>query len=136
MRTLLVTLLVAVTIRAADLSHAMELVVVWQHRLGLTAWQVSIGFAAASDLKGAGEVHYSLQTMQASIRLLDPATVSPLADVQANYAERIVVHELVHLALVPIKGASGEALRREDERAVKHITDALLASQASKVCGQ
>jgi predicted metallopeptidase len=45
--------------------------------------------------------------------------------------ESVVVHELVHISLTPVVGAlrGVESTDSEEERAVRHITAALLAAQ-------
>ncbi|MGD0497558.1 MAG: hypothetical protein ABSC23_03880 [Bryobacteraceae bacterium] len=98
---------------------------VWQGRMNLGNWKVSVTFIPARDLRpktvGRAEIEYPSRT--AVIRVLWPSTEAMV--------ESVIVHELVHLSLTPTLDTlrGDESIDREEERAVRHITEALLAAQ-------
>jgi hypothetical protein len=104
---------------------------VWQDRLKLQDWSISIKQAHPSDLRRGtlGNIHWDADKQTAMIRVLDAA------DYQMPYAAALkdmqftVVHELVHLELSSLtrnfKSRSEESYSGE-EQAVNGMADALL----------
>ena len=108
-------------------AFVQERLAVWQERLKLKDWQISIVMARRGDLKPKtlGATHWDKDKKRASISVLDPVEYNlPFRDI-LNDLELTVVHELVHLdlALLP----RSEASRSNEEHAVNRIADALLA---------
>jgi predicted metallopeptidase len=68
---------------------------------------------------------------RAVIQVLDPVDHRLPEDQMLALVESVVVHELVHISLTPVVGALRcvESTDSEEERAVRHITAALLAAQ-------
>jgi hypothetical protein len=100
---------------------------VWQERLKLKDWQISIVMARRSDLKPKtlGATHWDKEKKCASISVLDPSEYDlPFRDI-LNDLELTVVHELVHLDLAALPRS--EASRSNEEHAVNRLADALLA---------
>ena len=100
---------------------------VWQDRLKLKDWQISIVMARRSDLKPKtlGATHWDKDKKCASISVLDPGDYNlPFRDI-LNDLELTVVHELVHLDLAALPRS--EASRSNEEHAVNRLADALLA---------
>ena len=97
----------------------------WQPRLDLQAWKISVVLSQASDLKPKtlGNIHWDAKA-NAVIRVLDASEYQlPCPGMLADM-EVTLVHELVHLELSSLPRSP--ASRREEERAVNRITDALL----------
>jgi hypothetical protein len=111
-------------------AFAGERLKMWQQRLGLTHWRVSLEVVRASALRGhsIGDITPDLATWTATIRLLDPADYQPTEDQMRADVESIVVHELIHLSLTPALAAvrADETTRRQEEAAVQNITAAIL----------
>jgi hypothetical protein len=119
---------------------ATERLWVWQKRLNLQDWDISVVVARASDLKPKtlGNIHWDNEKKTAVIRVLDPADYKLPFDDMMKDVEFTVVHELIHLELSPVLSPlqRNDANRREEEYAVNHMADALLkldrAAGASK----
>ena len=103
---------------------------VWQKRLNLQAWSISVVVSRAAGLKPktVGNVHWDRDKKTAVIRVLDPADYDlPLAEMLRDI-EFTVVHELIHLEMVPVLSElqRSDANRLEEEYAVNHMAEALL----------
>jgi hypothetical protein len=111
-------------------SFASERLWVWQKRLNLQDWNISVSIVPASELKAKtlGNVHWELDKKTASIRILDPADYRLPFKEMLQDMEFTVVHELIHLELAPILSDlhRSDANRRDEEHAVNHVADALL----------
>jgi hypothetical protein len=111
-------------------SYAKEKLWVWQKRLGLQDWNVTLEIVRSSELKPRtlGNIHWDTDRKTATIRVLDPAdyTLPPL-EMLADM-EFTVVHELIHLDIAPVLShfTRSDADRRDEEHAVNHMADALL----------
>ena len=117
-------------------SFASARLEVWQKRLKLQGWDISVVVARACDLrpKTAGNVHWYPEKKSAVIRVLDPADYKlPFAAVLEDI-EFTVVHELVHLEMAPVLSDlhRTEANRAEEEHAVNQMTEALLKLDRGK----
>jgi hypothetical protein len=117
-------------------SFATERLAVWQQRLNLQEWTISIVIARATDLKPKtlGNIRWDLPKKTAVIRVLDPADYHlPYQDMLQDM-EFTVVHELIHLELAPVLSdlQRSEANRREEEHSVNHVADALLKLDRGK----
>jgi len=119
---------------------ATERLAVWQQRLNLQDWNISVVASHPSDLKPRtlGNIHWDSDKKTAVVRFLDPADYKiPFDDVLKDI-EFTVVHELIHLELSPVLSAlqRNDASRREEEHAVNHMAEALLeldrANRAAK----
>lgn len=112
-------------------SYASERLWVWQKRLNLLEWKISVVVSPAGELKAKtlGNIHWDRQKKTAVIRVLDPADYNnmPLASILRDI-EFTVVHELIHLEMVPVFSDlyRSDANRREEEFAVNHVAEALL----------
>jgi len=117
-------------------SFTTERLAVWQQRLNLQEWTISIVIARATDLKPKtlGNIRWDLPKKTAVIRVLDPADYHlPYQDMLQDM-EFTVVHELIHLELAPVLSdlQRSEANRREEEHSVNHVADALLKLDRGK----
>ncbi len=117
-------------------SFTTERLWVWQKRLNLQQWNISVIMARSSDLKPKtlGNIHWDLDKKTAVIRVLDPADYRlPFRDMLADM-EFTVVHELIHLGLAPVLSdlPRSEANRREEEHAVNGMADAFLKLDRAK----
>lgn len=117
-------------------SFTAERLSVWQKRLNLQDWKITVCMARTTDLryKTLGNIHWDLEHKSATIHVLDPADykVAPnemYADMQVT-----LVHELIHLGFAPVLAElqRSDANRREEEHAVNHMARALLERDPSK----
>jgi hypothetical protein len=111
-------------------SFATERLWVWQKRLNLEGWDISVVVARAADLKPktVGNIKWDRGKKTAVIRILDPADYHMEFGAMLRDIEFTVVHELIHLEMSPVLSdlQRTEANRREEEFAVNHMADALL----------
>jgi hypothetical protein len=118
-------------------SYANERLAVWQQRLNLQDWTISIVMARATELKPKtlGNVHWDLPKKTAVIRVLDPSDYHLAEHEMLQDMEFTVVHELIHLELAPVLSdlQRSDANRRDEEHSVNHMADALLKLDRSKV---
>ncbi len=109
---------------------ASERLCVWQKRLNLQDWDISVVASRATQLKPktVGNIHWDREKKTAVIRVLDPADYHLPFDEVLRDIEFTVVHELIHLEMVPVLSdlQRTEENRREEEHAVNHMAEALL----------
>lgn len=99
---------------------------VWQKRLKLQDWNITIKLVRVPDLKPKtlGNIHWDSDTRKAGINVLSPEDYKmPFPDALKDM-EFTVVHELLHLQLSSLP--RNEASRSAEEKAVNNLTDALL----------
>jgi hypothetical protein len=103
-----------------------ERLVVWQERLSLQEWKITILMAHPSDLKPKtlGNIHWDATKHTAVIRVLDASDYKMGFQDMLDDMEFTVVHELIHLELSSLPRS--EASRSDEEHAVNRIADALL----------
>jgi hypothetical protein len=107
-------------------SLVRERLAIWQKRLKLEDWNLTVKLVRSTELKPktVGNIHWDTPTKTATIRVL------ALADYKLPYPDALrdmeftVVHELVHLHLSSLPRS--EASRGAEERAVNQLTEALL----------
>ena len=111
-------------------AFASEKLWMWQNRLGLQDWDISVVVSRASGLKpnSLGNIHWDLTKKTAVIRVLDPADYRLQFDAMLRDIEFTVVHELIHLEIAPVLAdlQRTDANRLEEEHTVNHLADALL----------
>jgi hypothetical protein len=111
-------------------SFASEKLWVWQKRLNLQAWAVSVEVSRDGELKPKtlGNIHWDREKKTAVIRVLDPADYRLPFDAMLRDVEFTVVHELIHLEMVPILSdlQRTDANRTQEEDTVNHLAEALL----------
>jgi hypothetical protein len=111
-------------------SFATERLWLWQKRLNLEDWKISVVVSRASDLKPktVGNIKWDRDKKTAVLRVLDPADYHIELSAMLRDIEFTVVHELIHLEMSPVLSdlQRTEANRREEEFAVNHMADALL----------
>jgi hypothetical protein len=114
----------------------------WQPRLGLENWKVSIVMSRRSEMKPStlGGIHWDKKRKTAEVQVLDASEYRvPISDMLKDM-EFTVVHELIHLELASLPRS--EASRSDEEQAVNQMARALLklerqaapASQAAAPC--
>lgn len=110
--------------------YAAERLSVWQKRLNLQDWNISLLVVRSTELKPKtlGNIHWDTEKKTAVIRVLDPADYKLPFSEMLQDLEFTVVHELIHLELSPVLSPlqRNDANRREEEHAVNHMADALL----------
>lgn len=107
-------------------SFVNEKLWIWQRRLHLPDWKVTIKMSRTSDLKPKtlGNIHWDTATKTATVRVLALSEYSMPFDKALRDMEFTVVHELIHLQLSSLPRS--DASRGAEERAVNQITQALL----------
>jgi len=107
-------------------SYVNERLAVWQQRLNLQDWKISVIMSHQSELKPKtlGNIHWESDKKTAVIRVLDASDYKLPFREMLDDMEFTVVHELIHLELSSLPRS--DASRREEEHAVNQITDALL----------
>jgi hypothetical protein len=113
-------------------SFANERAWLWQRRLSLQDWNISVELARATKLKPRtlGNIHWDADKKKAVIRVLDPADYGMPMKEMLEDIEFTVVHELIHLELASLPRS--DASRSEEEHAVNQIARALLALDRKK----
>jgi hypothetical protein len=105
-----------------------EVMPYWQHRLQLQDWNISILMSRRDDLRPGtlGNIHWDADNKTATIHVLDVSDYTMPYNDALKDMEFTIVHELIHLELasLPIDDAN----RTDEEFAINHLTDALLAS--------
>ena len=103
---------------------------IWQKRLNLQDWNISIVLAHANELKPntLGNIHWEIDQKRAFIRVLHPADYRLTPNEMLEDMEFTVVHELIHLNLARASKfqPSREANRRKEEQTVNRVTADLL----------
>lgn len=107
-------------------SFVNEKLWIWQRRLQLPDWKVTIKMCRTPDLKPKtlGNIHWDTATKTATIAVLALPDYTMPYDKALRDMEFTVVHELIHLQLSSLPRS--EASRGAEERAVNQITQALL----------
>jgi hypothetical protein len=117
-------------------AYTAERLALWQQRLNLQEWNISVVMARASELKPKtlGNIHWDLPKKTATIHVLDPADYHLADKEMLQDMEFTVVHELIHLELAPVLSdlQRSDANRREEEHSVNHMADALLKLDRGK----
>jgi hypothetical protein len=113
-------------------NYVNERLAVWQQRLNLQDWRITIIMSHPSDLKPRtlGNIHWDADKRSAVIRVLDASDYKLGFRDMLDDMEFTVVHELIHLELSSLPRS--EASRRDEEHAVNQITDALLKLDRKK----
>jgi hypothetical protein len=98
----------------------------WQQRLKLEGWRISVVMARGSDLptKTMGGIRWDKGKKSAVIWVLDPSDYRLPFREMLDDMELTVVHELVHLDLASLP--HGQASRSSEEQAVNGIAQAML----------
>lgn len=107
-------------------SFVNEKLWIWQRRLQLTDWKVTVKMVRSSELKPKtlGNIHWDSGTKTATVRVLALPEYTMPYEKALQDMEFTVVHELIHLQLSSLPRS--EASRGAEERAVNQITQALL----------
>ena len=117
-------------------SFATERLWVWQKRLNLKEWNIAVVVSRATELKAktVGNIHWDREKKTAVIRVLDPADYDMALEPMLKDIEFTVVHELIHLEMVPILSDLQRSAenRLEEEHAVNHLAEALLKLDREK----
>jgi hypothetical protein len=111
-------------------SFTAEKLWLWQKRLNLQDWKITVAMARASELKPKtlGNIHWDSDKKTATIHVLDPADYTLPLEAMLKDMEFTVVHELIHLELSPVLAPlqRTDENRRDEEHAVNHMAQALL----------
>lgn len=107
-------------------AFVQQRVAVWQQRLHLEDWKISVMMSRRSDMKPRklGAIRWDKHRKTAEMQVLDASEYQlPFAGMLADM-EFTVVHELIHLELASLPRS--EASRSDEERAVNQMAKALL----------
>ena len=108
-----------------------EKLALWQNRLQLQDWKISVIVSHPGDLRRGtlGNIHWDVGQMTATIRVLSAADHKGTFAAALDDMEFTVVHELIHLELCPVtrteENRSGES-RTAEENAVNRIAASFL----------
>lgn len=104
-----------------------EKLAVWQKRLNLQDWTVTVVTSRKADLKQGtmGKIKWDKGKKTATIWTVDVADYTLSNEELLKDLEFTVVHELIHLELASLP--KSEASRRSEEFAVNRLAEALLA---------
>lgn len=105
---------------------------VWQQRLKLQEWRISVVMIRRDDLKPRtlGGIKWDKPKKSAVISVLDPSDYRLPIREMLDDIEMTIVHELVHLELASLPRS--EASRSSEEHAVNGLAEALLALDRAK----
>jgi len=105
---------------------------IWQQRMNLEEWKISIEISHPADLKPRtlGNIHWDTNKKAAVIRVLNASDYQVSCREALSDMELTVVHELVHLELSSLPRS--QASRREEEFAVNRIAGALIQLDRQK----
>jgi len=103
-----------------------EKLVLWQRRLNLQDWIISVVMSHPTDLRQRtlGNIHWDANKKTALIRVLDASDYQMPFQPTMRDMEFTVVHELIHLELASLPRS--EASRSEEEYAINRLATALL----------
>jgi hypothetical protein len=109
-----------------------EKLAVWQQRLKLEDWKISIETKRLSDLppKTLGGIRWDKKKKTAVIWVLDASDYQLPYPQMLDDMELTIVHELVHLDLASLP--RGQASRSSEELAVEGIAQAMLGLDRKK----
>jgi hypothetical protein len=98
----------------------------WQNRLDLKDWNIKVNLVrpAALEPKTLGNIHWDLDTKQATISVLSAYDYTLPTQAMLDDMEFTVVHEMIHLHLASLPKSN--ASRSPEEHAVNEIARALL----------
>lgn len=103
---------------------------VWQSRLNLSDWKISVVLAPAADLRPEtlGNVHWHLDQKIAVIRILAPSGYRLPVKQMLDDMEFTIVHELIHLQLAPLLSNTtrSNSSHFEEEQVADYMAGALL----------
>jgi hypothetical protein len=105
---------------------------VWQQKLGLADWNVTVLITPRAQLKPGtlGGIRWDKKKKTAVMSVPDPAEYTVPVDEMLQDLEFTLVHELIHLELASLPRS--EASRRTEELAVNNLTRALLGLNTPK----
>jgi len=112
--------------------YSAERLALWQRRLKLEDWRISVQQARSTQLKPGtlGAISWDKSRKTAVIWVLDAADYQLPFRQMLDDMELTVVHELIHLELASLP--KGQASRSSEEHAVNGFADALLALDRGK----
>jgi hypothetical protein len=112
-------------VRLAD-RYIKEKLPFWQKRLALQDWKVSVSMVHRTSLRERtlGSIRWDPDKKTAVIHVMDAADYQTSFRDTVNDMEFTVVHELIHLEMVPLPRS--EASHSEEEHVINHLADALL----------
>ncbi|MGB9457497.1 MAG: hypothetical protein WCB12_15725 [Bryobacteraceae bacterium] len=117
-------------------SFVSEKLSVWQKRLNLSDWKISVVLSPAQDLRPEtlGNIHWHLYQKTAVIRILSPADYRLPAKQMLEDMEFTIVHELIHLQLAPllVDFKRSDANHYEEEHVADYMAGALLQLDRTK----
>src|SRR6266853_6480419 len=107
-------------------SYVHEKLPLWQRRLRLQDWNISIVMAHPTALRQRtlGNIRWDAPRKTAVIRVLDASDYHMPFSATLKDMEFTIVHELIHLELASLPRS--EASRSEEEHVINDLADALL----------
>jgi hypothetical protein len=100
---------------------------IWQKRLKLEDWNITLRLVSQSALKPKtlGNIHWDAGAKRANINVLSPLEYKMAFPEALQDNENTVLHELIHLRLSSLPRS--DASRSAEEKAVNTLTEAFLS---------
>tara|TARA_R110002012_G_scaffold179980_4_gene345842 strand:- start:700 stop:1062 length:363 start_codon:yes stop_codon:yes gene_type:complete len=100
----------------------------WQRQLGLEVWKIDVAYVMPHEIQcGYGSNTYDTNHRTAVVRILDPAYADMFqAPAPAYDAENVLVHELLHLLLIPVVDIDGEPDNTSVEQLINLLAEVLI----------
>jgi hypothetical protein len=100
----------------------------WQEKLKLQAWDIKVMVCRDKELyssKSDGEIWQDIQSVRATIKLMDPIDANPNAPFPYDM-EEVLVHELLHLIFAPFEPKEKSLKHDFWERAIERMAHTLV----------
>ncbi len=101
----------------------------WQRRLGLQVWDITVVYAMPHEVQcGYGSNTYDTNHRTALVRILAPEYADMFQPPAPAYeAENVLVHELLHLLLLPVVDTDGEPDITSVEQLINLLAEVLIS---------
>ena len=100
----------------------------WQRRLGLDVWKIEVEYVLPHEVQNAyGSNTYDNNHRTSLVRIVDPEFASMFQPPAPAYdAENVMVHELLHLLLIPLVDSEGEPDAASVEQIINLLTEVII----------
>jgi len=101
----------------------------WQRQLGLEVWKIEVEYVLPHEVQnGYGSNTYDNNHRTSLVRIVDPEFCSMFQPPAPAYnAENVLVHELLHLLLIPLVDSEGEPDTTSVEQLINLLTEVIIS---------